>query len=474
MKKIFLPFWCLFISQFSMVSNAQIQTSVPVNNSSETNVVIPEVEKIAQEAFIYGYPMVELYGIMYNYSIDEMGSQYKAPFNKIANEPKVFTPFDTAVVTPNSDTPYSFLNLDLRTEPMVISVPEIEKGRYYSIMFLDLYTYVYDVVGSRTTGNEAGKFLVVGPNWKGETPNGIKKVLRCETDFSMAIFRTQLFNANDLKNVIKIQDQYKVEPLSAYLKKPAPKAAPAIEFLPYDPELTKGPEFYIYLNEILKWCPILPSEKEIRAKFESIGFADKGMFMPESKDYFSIDVGQLNGTQLLTKTIDERMKSGVNSSEYFGSREFLGSNYMNRAIGAKLGIGGLIEQEAMYFPYKLDNENQPINTEFDGYTITFKKDELPPVNAFWSLTMYDGATQLLVENPIYRYLINSPMLPELKYNEDGSLTIYIQKSSPGSEKESNWLPAPKGDAYLVLRCYWPKENILDGKWKAPKIIKNKD
>jgi hypothetical protein len=451
---------------------------VSCNNGADKNTttiasnVDSTIVKTASTAFIYGYPMVEMYGIIYSFNVDTKSSQYKGPFNKIVNVPRVFTPADKAIVTPNSDTPYGFLTLDLRTEPYVISVPQIEKNRYYSIMFLDLYTYIYDVVGSRATGNDAGKFLVAGPNWKGEIPAGIKKVLRCETDFSFACFRTQLFNPADLKNVIKIQDQYSVEPLSSYLKTAAPPAAPVIDFPAFTPELAKGSEFYTYMNFLLQYCPVDSSETKLRADLNKLGLAGGNKFSPDAKDTLAIKEGTEQGVKLMTETIEKDVKGGVSSGTFFGSRQYLGDNYMNRAVGAKLGIGGLISQEAEYFLYKTNAQGEPYNTAVNNYAVTFKAGEFPPVNAFWSFTMYDGKTELLIENPINRYIINSPMLPQLQLAKDGSLTLYIQKDSPGKDKESNWLPAPSNDnAYIVLRCYWPKEAILNGSWKAPPMVK---
>jgi hypothetical protein len=141
-----------------------------------------------------------------------------------------------------------------------------------------------------------------------------------------------------------------------------------------------------------------------------------------------------------------------------------------RAAAAKMGIYGNSKQEAYYTAYFKDGQGNPLDASKSGYTLTFPKGELPPAKAFWSVTMYDGNTQLLVANPINRYLINSPMLPNLKFNDDGSLTIYIQKESPGAEKESNWLPAPDGPFYAVLRIYWPEESVLDHTWKAPQPV----
>lgn len=431
---------------------------------------IDAVETIASNAFIYGYPMFELYGIIYAYNIDNKNPEYKAQFNKIANIPRVFTSDDIAIVTPNSDTPYSFLTMDLRSEPIVITVPKIGNDRYYSVMLLDLYTYIYDVIGSRTSGNEEGKFLIAGPDWKGETPAGIKKVIKCETQFSLAFFRTQLFNPEDLKNVIEIQNQYGAEPLSSYLKTEPPPDPPKIDFPVYNPSLIKGPEFYSILNFLLQFCPVNPSEKELRTSFEKIGILPGKPYAPAGKDSMAISEGKIDAVRLMTNSIQKDIKEGVSSGEFFGSREFLGNNFLKRASGAKLGIGGLTKEEAIYFIYKTDEEGKQYNTAMKNYEITFKPGQLPPVKAFWSLTMYDGNTQTLIENQLDRYTINSPMLPKMKYNDDSSLTIYIQKDYPGADKESNWLPAPNDYAYIVLRTYWPKEAILNGAWKHPDLI----
>jgi hypothetical protein len=160
-----------------------------------------EAKAIAEEAFVYGFPLVMNYGVMYEWFIDKDSAQYKCPFNQLYNTARVFTPKDTAVVTPNSDTPYSFFCADLRAEPVVFTVPEIEKGRYFSVQLIDWYTFNFGYVGSRTTGNGGGSYLLAGPSWKGEKPRGIDKVFRCETDFAFAVFRTQLFNPADIENV---------------------------------------------------------------------------------------------------------------------------------------------------------------------------------------------------------------------------------------------------------------------------------
>jgi hypothetical protein len=183
---------------------------------------IVETKAIAEEGFIYGLPIVMKYAVMYEYAVDKNSGQFKAPFNQIKNEPNVFTYKDTAIPTPNSDTPYSFVWMDLRAEPIVLSVPAVDPKRYYSVMLCDGNTYNYGYIGTRATGSDAGDYMVVGPDWKGATPPGIKKVFRSSTQFSLAGYRTQLFNAADLPNAVKVQAGYKVQPLSAYLNQPAP------------------------------------------------------------------------------------------------------------------------------------------------------------------------------------------------------------------------------------------------------------
>src|SRR4029450_1008599 len=180
-----------------------------------------EARAIAKEAYVYGFPIVDNYRIQYSYFVDRQNPEFKAPWNEIRNIPRVYTPADTAIQTPNSDTPYSFAGLDLRAHPVVLPVPVVEKERYFSVQLIDLYTFNFDYIGSRATGNDGGSFLVAGPGWKGGIPKGVKKGFRSETEFVLAVYRTQLFNPGDLDNVKKVQAGYKVQPLSAFLGHPA-------------------------------------------------------------------------------------------------------------------------------------------------------------------------------------------------------------------------------------------------------------
>ncbi len=189
-----------------------------------------EIRAIAKEAYIYGFPIVDNLRVQYAYFADQTSPEYKAPYNTMVNVPRVFTPDDKTVQTPNSDTPYSWVGLDLRAEPIVVTVPMIEKSRYWSLQLIDLYTHNFNYLGTRTTGNDGGSFLLAGPSWQGETPKGIINVIRCETELALGLFRTQLFNPDDLANVKKIQEQYSVKPLSVFLGQAAPAAAPVIDF----------------------------------------------------------------------------------------------------------------------------------------------------------------------------------------------------------------------------------------------------
>jgi hypothetical protein len=439
---------------------------------------IAETKAIAEEGFIYGLPIVMNYAVMYEYAVDRNSGQFKAPFNEILNEHRVFTYKDTAVVSPNSDTPYSVVWMDLRAEPVVLSVPAVEKKRYYSVQLCDGNTFNYGYIGSRATGNEAGDYMVVGPDWKGETPPGIKKVFQSSTQFSAAIYRTQLFNPKDMPNVEKVQAGYKVQTLSAYLKKPPP-AAPSIDFPKINKEMVKT-SFFEYLDFALQFAPAGPEEKEIRAKLARIGIGPGKTF--NFKDLSvehkaEIALGMKEGEDKVTKAADNIGKdiNGWSIGSAFGDRAFYNGNWLLRAAAAKAGIYGNDAVEAVYPLSRRDGEDQLLDGSKHKYTLTFAAAQYPPVNAFWSVTMYDGKTQLLIKNPINRYLINSTMLPGMKKNPDGSLTIYIQKDSPGKAKESNWLPAPDGPIYLGMRLYWPKTeppSVLppgEGTWSPPGI-----
>jgi hypothetical protein len=434
-----------------------------------------------KQAYIYGFPMIAAYKAMYEFNIDRTNSQYKGPFNQIWSDSHTFTPKDTAIVSPNADTPYSVLQADLRAEPLVICVPKIEKDRYYSVQIVDMYTFNYAYVGSRATGNDAGCYMIAGPGWKGEAPKGIKKVVNSETEFSVLIYRTQLFNPADIVNVRRIQAGYMAQPLSAYLKRPAPPAPPAIDFPKFNGDVPFKTEFPKFLNFLLQFCPEVPEEKALRAKFTEIGIAPGKPFdFDKLSDARKAEmaVALKEGFDEIEKASDSIGKNvnGWQVGSAWGDRAFYHGDWLLRAAGAKAGLYGNDAVEAVYPLTRKDGSNELLDGSKHNYTLTFPAGQLPPVNAFWSVTMYDGKTQLLVANPINRYLINSTMLPSMKKNEDGSLTIYIQKDAPSADKKANWLPAPDDTIFMGMRLYWPKEtppSILppgDGSWEPPAVM----
>ncbi len=463
------------------------------NNDSIDDLPLDSVRALAREAYIYAYPMADAYRIEYAYFIDENNPEFKGPLNQLKNIAHVYTPQDKAVQTPNSDTPYSMAGLDLRAEPMVLTVPQIEKDRYFSFQLIDLYTFNFDYIGSRTTGNDGGSYMIAGPDWKGKTPEGISKVFQSETEFVLLIGRTQLFDKDDLQNVIGIQNGYALQPLSAFMNTTAASDEVEIDHQaalsshlkkksfdnfnvvpPIPAELEKRSiETLNILNFLLQFCPTHPSEREFMARLSKIGIGpgqtiDSTKLSPEVlkamkqgiHDAWTQDFAQLK------KKIDV---GEVTSGDLFGTREYLKNNYLYRMTAAVLGIFGNSEHEAMYPIYTTDADGQKLDAAKNKYTLYFSADELPPVNAFWSLTMYELPSSLLVDNPIDRYLLNSPMLPDFVRDADGGITFYIQKDSPGKEREANWLPAPDGPFMAVLRLYWPKENALNGTWKNPPL-----
>jgi hypothetical protein len=440
----------------------------------EPKLMPEEARSIAREAYIYGFPLVDNYRILYSGFVDTADPEYKGPWNEVASVARVFTPEDKTVQTPNSDTPYSMLGADLRTEPLVLTLPAIEKGRYYSAQFIDLYTHNFAYAGSRATGNDGGVFLLAGPNWSGETPAGITSVLRCETELALVVYRTQLFDDRDIDEVRHIQMRYRVQPLSRFLGQSPPPPAPEIDFIaPLSAaDERKSLGFFGVLNFVLQFCPTHPSETELMARFGRIGVGagktfDAATLEPEIVK--AIADGVADAWQAYDST-EQRMATGaIGSGDIFGTREYLKNNYMYRMTAAVDGIYGNSKEEAIYPMYSVDADGQPLNGATGKYTMRFPRNQLPPVNAFWSITMYDAQARLLVANPIERYLINSAMLSKLRKDKDGGLTVYLQYPSPGPGKQSNWLPAPNGPFFVAMRLYWPKPEALDGTWKHPPL-----
>jgi hypothetical protein len=450
----------------------QHDNAKPVDTFTSGTPAPQDARALAKEAFVYTFPMADNYATLYKQAIDSTSHDYRAPFNTLTNASSVATPEDKFVVTPNSDTPYSYLWMDLRAEPIVVTMPAIEKERYYTGQLIDLYTFNFAYLGTRSFGNGGGSFLIAGPNWNGATPAGIKAVLRAQTQFAYLLIRTQLFDAADIVNVRKIQSDYRAEPLSTFLHQPAPPSAPAVNWPKPNADMLATPAIFPYLNFLLQFCPTDPSEAALMGRFAKLNLGAGKAFNLAS---FTPQIQQAiaDGIVDTRADVDGMMKKinadEIPSSDFFGTRAFLKNNYLYRFIGAKLGLYGNSGADAAYFGYFVDSDHRPLDASKSNYELHFAKGAIPEYHAFWSLTMYDCKTQLLVANPLQRYLLNSTALKSFKYGDDGSLTFYIQKSSPGKDKEANWLPAADGPFYSIYRVYMPGEAVLNGSWKKPQM-----
>ncbi|KIG16523.1 putative exported protein [Enhygromyxa salina] len=432
-----------------------------------------EARSIVKDAYLYGWPLSENYNTIYAYNVDTTGPNYKAPINQIYNENQVYTPEDTSVVTPNSDTPYSFVTADLRAEPLVLTVPAMSPtNRYFSYQLIDCYTYNFNYIGTRATGNAGGTFLLVGPSWQGGDTSQFTGVFYSESELDFVIVRTQLFAPDDMPNVEAIQAQYKVQTLSQFTGSPPPPAAPQINWpLPATGDAGKTPAVFSVVNFILQFCPTHPTEVGLMERFAKIGVGaglpfDAESLSPEMLAAFEAGIADAWAE---FEKINAQVSAGeLSTADFFGSREYLNNNYLYRFTAAKQGIYGNTKQEALYPMYYVDADDRKLDASTGNYTITLTS--LPPVHAFWSITMYDAETQLLVDNPINRYLVNSPMLDSFVRGADGSITFYVQNESPGSALEPNWLPAPSGGFYMAMRLYYPDQTALDGEWTPPPAV----
>ena len=443
-----------------------------------------EAKSVAKEAYVYGFPLVMNYKTMYNYTLNEQSPDYKAPINQKSCDARLFTPEDKAVVTPNSDTPYCMFWMDLRDEPQVISVPEIEPERFYHFQLIDLYTHNFAYIGTLTTGNMAGNYLIASEGWKGEKPKGINEIIYCETDLFFVAVRTQLMDDNDLENVQAIQDAYTVQSLNSFLGNKSivtDRNENVMEWHDGD-ELTTA--MLTYLNYMLNLITPDETELELRNRMARLGLGTEDGFDINSFDketQKAINEGVAEGLQEIEDFKTAISQDPLASAKIFGTRDFLTESakenyklddfYVLRAVAALTGLYGNTGSEAIYPAYLMEAPGIPFSATSNKYTLSFQKDELPPVSSFWSLSMYDGATQLFINNPLNRYLLNSNSPDDFVFGEDGSLILYVQKDSPGKELVNNWLPAPDGPFYCVLRLYGPKEEALSGEWINPPLVK---
>ena len=443
-------------------------------STSGAPITAQEAYEIGVEAYVYFYPAVTIEVTRRIATNVEAGKiTMFGPMNTFSHARAFPTADFKAVVRPNFDTLYSSAWLDLTKEPMVISAPDTD-GRYYLLPMLDMWTDVFAVPGKRTSGTKAGNFAVVPPGWHGQLPAGIQKI-QAPTFYVWIIGRTQTNGPKDYAAVHKIQDGYTVTPLSQWGKAPQPVHAtvdPSVDMKtpPLD-QVNKMPAaaYFKYAAEIVKLQPPHLTDWSILARLKRIGIEPGKSF-----DYERLDPSV---QQALDKAVADGLKSMYSKLPTFArvvngwqmntdTMGVYGDYYLKRAAVAMIGLGANQPEDAIYPINITDADGKPLLGQHN-YVEHFAKDELPPVSAFWSVTMYDGAG-FQVANSINRFAIGDR--DELRYNSDGSLDLYIQHDDPGGDKTSNWLPSlASGTLGVTMRLYAPKPQALDGRWNPPAI-----
>ncbi len=472
MKKI------IFIS-FTFLALMACNNSKKQNKKSGTKTIeISEEEqayKTAIDAYIWAYPMVSI-GVTCAMATDvpkPLPNAF-APINTFGSVAKLFTSADKDVVSSNVDTQYSSAFLDLTQGAVEISVPATN-GRYYSMMLMDAYSNVFDYIGSRTTGTDAGKYLIVGPDWNGETPADVLKVFKAPTNLVWVIGRTLVDGQDDVANVRKIQAQYIAKVIPPATASPSSwrdrNNFPAID-------KTKPPvvnvntmdwkTYFTWVGKLMMENPVPESQQSYVDNFKSIGLSFENGFEP-SKLSSEQQKGLERAVAEALKQIKaaSKKKTGTIHEGWFYSLKagVWGDDYMYRAAIAYRSLGQNIPEEAVYMNTTEDKDGNLLDAAKNNYQITFAKGQLPPVNAFWSMTMYTDKNFFV---PNSKRLAIGNRTKSMKPNKDGSLTIYFQKEAPKGN-EGNWLPAPDGNFRVSLRLYVPKENVIDGSWLPPGI-----
>ncbi len=436
-----------------------------------------EAFKLGTEAYVYGYPLVtmEMTRRVMTNAAEPRGNH--APVGQFYNARTYPDASFRDVTAPNADTLYSTVWLDLSKEPYVLSLPD-EAGRYYLMPMLSGWTDVFAVPGTRTTGTKAQTYAITGPGWKGELPEGVKQ-LKSPTNMVWVLGRTYCTGtADDYKAVHALQDQYKLVPLSARGKDYTPPRGtvdPKIDMkTPVREQVNRmdAAAYFKLLAALMKDNPPAEADAPMVAKLAKLGIVAGKEF-----DIGKLDEAAARGLKRVPRAGAEKIMAHfkeagveVNGWQLTTKTGEYGTDYIQRAFITAIGLGANRPQDAVYPTSEVDGDGKPYSGA-NKYVMHFPKGQAPPVDGFWSLTMYNG-DYFFVANPLNKYTV-SPR-NDLKYNDDGSLDLYIQKDSPGKDKEPNWLPAPEGKFILMLRLYRPKEkdpSILDGSWKPPAVKK---
>ena len=435
-----------------------------------TDITSDEAQAIAAEAFVFGYPLVLIAvsrDVFLNSPPTSMGSGRLNEFSHLRAFPDASF---TAVVSPNADTLYSTAMLDIAGEPVVLEVSESE-GRYYLLPMLSAWTDVFASPGTRTTGNGAGTFAVVGPGWEGDLPAGVEEI-RSPTALVWVIGRTQTNGKDDYENVHRFQDSLSLRPLSALAGDSTPPETvvdPDVDVATPPPAQVAAMDaatFFGRLAALMVDNPPGADDAPALERFAAIGVAP-GSFEPNPDLASALDEGvkaALAGIEAAIRHMGEPVNGWSMTTHGLGA---FGTDYGTRAAVAMFGLGANLAEDAVYPHTAVDGEGRTLDGA-NRYTLRFEPGATPPANAFWSLTMYNER-QYFVDNPIDRYAIGDR--DPLVFRADGSLELLLQHESPGPEQEANWLPAPAGAFTLILRIYWPRDELLDGGWVPPPIVR---
>jgi hypothetical protein len=441
--------------------------------SAYAGITEQEAHAIAVDAYLYLYPLVIMDLTRKQSTNVEPGKEFGAgPMNEFTSVKEYPPAAFKGVVRVNFDTLYSIAWLDLTKEPMIVSAPDTD-GRYYLLPMLDMWTDVFASPGWRTTGTQAGNFLVTPPGWNGDVPSGMSRI-SAPTSFVWIIGRTKTDGPPDYDAVHKIQAGYKVTPLSDWGKTAQPlqlKIDPTVDMkTPPKTQVDTMPadKFFAYAAELLKVNPPHITDEPIIAQMKNIGI-EQGKSFDMAKVDPAIRGALTSAPEEAQKLMEWKLPTiarVVNGwSMNTDTMGVYGNYYLKRAMIAQAGLGANLPEDAIY-PINLgDNTGKPLDGA-NRYTLHFQKNDMPPVNAFWSVTLYDPEG-FQVANSLNRFAVSSWM--PFKYNADGSLDLYFQNESPGADKEANWLPAPKGPFNLTMRMYAPKSEALTGKWSPPPV-----
>lgn len=457
---------------------AAVAATPPTRAQNSTPAITEaEAHAIAVEAYLYFYPLVTMDLTRKQLVNSPPGKGIGGPMNTFDNIPAFPAADMRAVVRPNFDTLYSSGWLDLTREPMVVSVPDTG-GRYYLLPMLDMWTDVFASPGWRTTGTKAGNFVLVPAGWNGKVPAAFTRI-DAPTPYVWIIGRTKTDGPADYEAVHAVQKGYKITPLSAWGKPVVSvkaKIDPSVD-LKTPPkkqvDTMAAAEYFAYAAALLRLHPPHSTDQPIIARMKRIGMEPGKGFDIAKVDASvrkAIEGAPADAQKLMawkTPTIARVVNNWSMNTDTMG---VYGNYYLKRAMVTQLGLGANLPEDAIY-PFNLaDDTGKPLDGA-NKYAIHFAKDEIPPVNAFWSITLYD-TEGFQVANALNRFAVSSWM--PFKRDADGSLTLYFQNESPGTDRESNWLPAPKGPFNLTMRLYAPKSEALTGLWNPPSITVAKD